>query len=113
MLLECDKVEIGNRERRRMNKLMEKIYIKKEILNIWNAAIICLIHKKGGKTTCQNFKALALLSIGYKIQRTIIVKKLKSIMEREVAEYQSGFGKGRDIREKLRLIIDFNQAYDT
>ena len=33
----------------------------------WTMTIICLIHKKGDKTNCQNYRGLSLLSVIYKV----------------------------------------------
>jgi hypothetical protein len=41
----------------------------------WNMALYCSIHKKGDKTLCSNYRAMALLDVVYKVFSKIVSKR--------------------------------------
>lgn len=121
----------GNEMESNMHKLIKKIWEKEEMPKAWNTAVICPLHKKGDKTVCENYRGIALLSIGYKILSTTIVSRITPIMEQIAGDYQCGFRRGRSTLDQIFIIrqimeksyekdldlfylfIDFRQAYDS
>jgi hypothetical protein len=97
----------------------------------WNMGLYCPIHKKGDKTLCSNYRAIALLDLVYKVFSKIISKRLEPYMEDIVGKYQAGFRRNKStidqifamkqILEKCYeydtdihcLFIDFKQAFDS
>lgn len=89
------------------------------------------IPKKDELTRCDNYRAITLLSIAYKLTTYLIYKKVEKIYEEALGEYQCGFRKDRSttnqlftirhLLEKLwehnitlyHLFIDFKTTYDS
>ena len=89
-----------------------------------------MIHKKGSKQKCENYRTISLISHASKIMLKIILHRLQHITEEFISEEQAGFRKGRSTSEQifnLRIIsekyaqhnkplfhvfIDFKKAFD-
>jgi hypothetical protein len=100
------------------------------ILHERKYGIICPIHKKGDTMICDNYRAVTLLCMTYKILANILYSELVPYAEEIIGEYQGGFRRGRltvdpiftmrQIMEKCweqnidvhYLFIDFQSAYD-
>jgi len=95
----------------------------------WTMTIICLIHKKGDKTNCQNYREISVLCVIYKVFAKILAKRLSPYTEQIIGDYLCGFRRDRSTMDRdvaLRIIlgkyyeynitlyemfIDFKQAY--
>lgn len=94
-------------------------------------AVIILIHKKGPKTTLDNYRPITLLNADYKILAKALAIKMQPILQRVVDDDQTGFVKGRYIKDNVMLtslladrqiltgnsaifgFCDFHKAYDS
>lgn len=106
------------------------IWVTETLPAEWQTSIIFLIHKKGDKLTCGNYRGISFLST-YKIFTAVIRAKLESLTENILGEYQAGFRPGRSTMDQLytvkmvsekcwefdidvyQLFVDFKQAYDS
>jgi hypothetical protein len=52
------------------------VWNKEELPDQWKESIIVPIHKKGGKTDCNNYHGISLLSTSYKILSNILLTRL-------------------------------------
>lgn len=111
--------------------LINVCWICGDIPQEWRTAIVIPIHKKGDRTTPDNYRGISLLNTGYKIYSKIIAKRLTAISETLMLEEQNGFRKGRScmdcvfslsqVIEKHRefniptyiSFIDFKKAFDS
>jgi hypothetical protein len=59
-----------------IHKLICCIWNKEELPQQWKESVIILIHKKGDKTDCNNYRGISLLSTAYKILSNILLTRL-------------------------------------
>ena len=59
-----------------IHKLITSIWKKERLPEVWKISIIVLIHKKGDKTDCSNYRGLSLLPTTYKILSNILLSRL-------------------------------------
>lgn len=83
-----------------MNKISEESTIPTE----WELGIILPIHKKGNKRDCNNYRGVTLLSNVSKIYERLLDNRLKTKIESQLEESQSGFRKGRGIQDHIFTI---------
>jgi hypothetical protein len=62
---------------RSLKNLIDDIWVNETLPRSWYSGIICPLHKKGDPTLCENYRAITLLNIGYKILFNIIYERLK------------------------------------
>ena len=85
--------------------------------------------KKGDEARCSNYKGITLLSMCSKVYELILEQRLKKV-KRQLDQSQSGFRKGRSIRDHIFTVkqlaekvkdtnktiyvafIDFEKAFD-
>jgi len=76
-LLPAELIKVGGRTIcLEIHKLIISIWKKEKLPEEWKESIIVPIRKKGGKTDCNNYRDISLLSTTYKILSNILVSKL-------------------------------------
>ena len=103
---------------------------KKELSLSQQQAVLTLLHKKGPKTSLDNWRPISLLNVDCKIAAGVLSHRLKGVINKIVSPDQSGFMKKRSALENVRLVqdvidfcelervpgilmsVDFKQAYD-
>jgi hypothetical protein len=81
----------------------------------WKVGLIVPLFKKGDKMRCENYRAIRLLNVVYKILSSIILERLKQYSEEVLGEYQCGFRPRRRTMEQIfvvRQILEKFYAYD-
>jgi exonuclease III len=114
-----------------LHELFQKIHQEEEVPNDWGKAIITPIFKKGDKSDCKNYRGISLLSVPGKVFTKVLQRRMKSCVERALAEEQAGFRPGRGTTDQIFTIrqitekylehnkpcyfnfIDFKQAFDS
>ena len=114
-----------------IHKLITSIWKKEKLPEEWKESIIVPIHKKGGKTDCNNYRGISLLPTTYKILSNILLSRLTPYAKEILGDHQCGFRRNRStidhifcIRQILekkweyneevhQLFIDFKKAYDS
>jgi hypothetical protein len=74
-----------------MHELICAVWNKKELPQQWKESIIVLIHKKGDKTECNNYRGIFLLSTAYKILSNILLARLNPYVNEIIGDRQCGF----------------------
>ena len=59
-----------------IHKLITSIWKKEKLPEEWKESIIILIHMKGDKTDCNNYRGISLLQTTYKILSNILLSRL-------------------------------------
>ena len=121
----------GRRLHVEMAKQIQKIWREERIPTDWEEAIYVPLFKKGDRMRCENYRGLAILTIGYKILAGVLYQMLLPYCAEIIGQYQAGFSPGkstidqifilRQLSEKYRefgreswhIFVDFAQAYDS
>lgn len=93
--------------------------------------MICLIHKKGDRKDCNNYRRRALLNVANKIFTNCILSRIKEAAENVIGDYQGGFRPGRSTTNQIFIVskliqkiwefnkeihilfFDFQKSYDS
>jgi hypothetical protein len=59
-----------------IHKLINSVWNKEELLGQWKESIIVLVHKKGDKTECNNYRGISLLSTSRNIFSNVLLSRL-------------------------------------
>lgn len=120
----------GDRVIQEVHNIITEVWQEERIPQNWTEAVVTPIFKKGDKTSCTNYRGIALLNTAYKVLASLLKKKLDFYMEKVVGEYQAGFRQGRSTTDQIftlkqigalseeyqitmhLLFIDLKQAYD-
>jgi hypothetical protein len=72
-------------------KLIASVWNKEELPEQWKESIVVPIQKTGGKTDCNNYRGISLLSTSYKILSNILLSRLRSYIDEIIGEPQCAF----------------------
>lgn len=75
----------------------------------YKITLMWLIHKKGDKRDCENYKKIALLNMAYKIFSNCILIRIKGKTDQTIGNYQGGFKSERLTTDKIFIIRQFYQ----
>jgi len=121
----------GDKLLNRMYELVRQIWEEERIPERWRETIIFLIHKRGDRNRCENYRGIAVGNAAYKIFLNIILGKIKPYIEKVMGDYQNGYRDGRSVIDNIfafgiinkklwecnqcvqYLFIDFQKAYDS
>jgi len=78
-----------------IHKLITSIWKKDELPEEWKESIIVLIHKKGYKTDCNNYRGISLLPTTYKILSNILLSRLIPYVKEIIGDHQCDFPRNR------------------
>ena len=67
-----------------MHTIINLIWTTEEVPADWKKAVIVLIHKKGNKVICSNYRRISLLSIPSKVYTRILDGRVRSRTESKV-----------------------------
>ena len=86
-------------------ELIKDVWRQEVMPKEWTMTIICLIHKKGDKTNCQNYRGISLLSVIYKVFAKILAKRLSPYTQQIIGDYQCGFRRDRSTMDQIFALI--------
>ena len=118
---------------RKLNRLTILIWRQGKVPQQWKDAVITVLHKKGDKTECGNYRGISLVSHAGKVLLYVVARRLSAYCEAKglLSEEQCGFRPdrsttdmmfvvrrlqeaGRKVRVSLHMcFIDLQKAYDT
>jgi hypothetical protein len=113
-------------------KLVKGIWDTERIPENWQAAVVVPVPKKGDLTLVDNYRGIALMSVGLKVVATVIARRVQRMAEAHglIRREQAGFRWREEgaaqtaalyeilVRRKLQgltsyaCFIDFSKAYD-
>ena len=71
------------------------------------------ISKKGNAKECSNYCTIALISQASKVMLKILQARLQKYMNHELPDVQTGFRKGRGIRDKLPISVGSSKKLES
>nr|XP_014292999.1 uncharacterized protein LOC106691662 [Halyomorpha halys] len=89
--------------------LFQKLLTEKAIPEEWEYNIIVPIHKKGDANECGNYRNICLSQVMYELYTSILEKKLREPVEKDLEEEQAAFRPEHQTQDhifSLRTIID-------
>jgi hypothetical protein len=113
-----------------IHKLINSV-LNKELPHQWKESIIVPVHKGGGKTDCNNYRGISLLSTSYKILSNILFSRLGPYVDVIFGDRQCGFHHNRSTTDQIfcirqilekkweynkkvhQLFLDFKKVYDS
>ncbi|GFN94419.1 endonuclease-reverse transcriptase [Plakobranchus ocellatus] len=106
----------GNNALKAIHKLCTTIWNTCRWPTEWKEQELIMLYKAGDAKECSNYRTIALISHTSKIMLYIILERIKTKVEEELAEEQAGFRPGRGtgdmlcaIQVMLEKIIDFHK----
>jgi hypothetical protein len=80
------------------------IWSKDKLPQQWKESIFVPIHKKGGKTDCNNYRRISLLTTAYKILSNILLARLIPYVNEVIGDHQCGFFHNRSTMDQIFYI---------
>jgi sorting nexin-29 len=100
--------------KRRIHKLIMKIWKEETLPTEWTEGIICPTYKKD-RMICSNYRPITVLNVAYKIFTILINNRLSSTVERKLEDCQMGFRPNRSTIDNIfivRQIIEKCHEFD-
>jgi len=99
----------GNKLLNRVYELVRQILEEERIPEEWKETTIGLIHKRGDRDRCENYRGIALGIAAYKILWNIILRKIKLCIKKIMGDYQNGFRDGRSVIDNIFALKIINE----
>ena len=82
--------------------LCNKVWCSGHVPDDWHEAVVSAIFKKGDPASCENYRPISLLAIGYNLFATILLRRLKPAgADARIWPTQFGFRTGRGCANAL------------
>jgi hypothetical protein len=104
-----------NWSKQRVHELICSNWNKEGLPQQWKESIIILIHKKGDKTDCNNYRGISFLSTAYKILSNILLASLTPYVNEVIGDHQCGFRRNRSTMDQIfyiRQILEKKWEYN-
>ena len=87
-----------------LHSICQQIWKTQQWPQDWKRAVFIPIPKKGKAKECSNYRTTALISHTSKIMLKILQAMLQQYVNHELPDVQTGFRKGRGIRDQIASI---------
>ena len=87
-----------------LHSICQQIWKTQQWPQDWKRSVFILIPKKGNAKECSNYCTFAIISHASKITLKILPARLQQYMNCELQDVQTGFRKGRGMRDKIANI---------
>ena len=87
-----------------LHSICQEIWKTQQWPQDWKRPVFIPIPKKGNAKECSNYHTIALISHASKIMLKTLQTRLQQYMNRELADVQTGFRKGRGTRDQIANI---------
>jgi hypothetical protein len=88
--------------KRRIHKLIMKIWKEETLPTEWTEGIICRIYKKGDRMICSNYRPITLLNVVYKIFTILINNRLSS--REQIGRLSNGIPPNRSTIDNIFIV---------
>ena len=87
-----------------LHSICQQIWKTQQWPQGWKMSVFIPIPKKGNGKECSNYRTIALISHASKVMLKILQAKLQQYVNCELPDVQTGFRKGRGIRDQIANI---------
>ena len=87
-----------------LHSICQQIWKTQQWPQDWKRSVFSPIPKKGNAKECSDYHIIALISHASKVMLKLLQTWLQQYMNRELADVQAGFRKGRGTREQIANI---------
>ena len=87
-----------------LHSVCQQIWKVQQWLQDWKRSVFIPIPKKGNAKECSNYHTITLISHTSKVMLKILQARLQLYVNRELADVQAGFRKGRGTRDQIANI---------
>ena len=87
-----------------LHSVCQQIWKTQQWPQDWKSLVFIPIPKKGNAKECSNYHTIALISHASKVTLKILQVRLQQYMNRQLADVQAGFRKGRGTRDQIANI---------
>ena len=84
-----------------LHSICQQIWKTQEWPQDWERSVFIPIPKKSNAKECSNYRTIALISYACKVMLKILQARLQQHVNRELADVQAGFRKGRGTRDQI------------
>uniref|UniRef100_A0A1Y1M0F5 Reverse transcriptase domain-containing protein n=2 Tax=Photinus pyralis TaxID=7054 RepID=A0A1Y1M0F5_PHOPY len=92
---------LGARGTEMLTKIFNKAWTTGKVPEDWKLGIIIPLFKKGDSRDCSNYRGITILSVVSKVYEHIMEARLRTQIEEQLADTQSGFRKGRSVQDHI------------
>ena len=96
-ILKCDAEKV-------LHSVCQQIWKTQQWPQDWKRSVFIPVAKKGNAKECSNYHTIALISHASKVMLKILQARLQQYVNRELADVQAGFRKGRGTRDQIANI---------
>ena len=92
-----------------LTNLLNACWQYQKVPNDWRNGVIVKLPKKGNLADCNNWRGVTLLSVPGKVLCSVLLDRLRDVVDTRLREQQAGFRNGRSCNEQiftLRNIIE-------
>jgi len=90
--------------RKDKHSVCQQIWKTQQWTQDWKRSVFILIPKKGNAKECSNYRTIALISHASKVMLKILQARFQRYVNRELADVQAVFRKGRETRDQIANI---------
>ena len=87
-----------------LHSICQQIWKTQQWPQDWKRTVLISIPKKGNAKQCSNYETIALISHASKVMLKILQARLQQYVNCEIPDVQTGFRKGREIRDQIANI---------
>ena len=89
-----------------LHRLTTLIWCEGKVLQQWKDAVITVLHKKGDKTECENYRGISLVSHAGKVLLEVVARRLRAYCEAKglLPEEQCGFRPNRSTTDMMFVL---------
>ena len=87
-----------------LHSICQQIWKTQQWPQDWKRSVFIPIPKKGNVKECSNYCTIVLISHASKVMFKILQARLQQYVNRELADVQAGFRKGRGTRDQIANI---------
>ena len=87
-----------------LHSVCQQIWKTQQWSQDWKRSVFIPIPKKGNAKECSNYCTIAFISLAGKVMFKILQARLQQYVNRELADVQAGFRKGRGTRDQIANI---------